>query len=96
MTHLHATSGHAGHGPHLPPAQPEHDAVEWLPPSYAMARARELLWTCQQCKPVYYLLIGGGRIQIRRVTAQGSAVNHPMSYADGRDLWDRILMGHAR
>lgn len=95
MTHLHASTGHAGHGPHLPPPQPECDAVEWLPPEHLMTRARELLWTCQQCKPVYYLLIGGGRIQIRRVATR-SVVTPPMLYADGRDLWDRILKGRAR
>ncbi|WP_055477526.1 hypothetical protein [Sphaerimonospora mesophila] len=93
---IRPTAGHEGCGIHVPDTpNKDHQAIEWTPATNAYQRARQLQWTCQSRRVVYYLLSAGGRLIIKKVDGREAFLSPPMLYPDGEELWSALLRGDA-
>lgn len=97
-TAMTSTSGHAGHGPHVPPPREDCEDIDWHPQTNVESRPRVLRWTCVCRTRVYYLVVGGGRAHIRCADGSGGPPRETvrMRYHQAEALWFRILRGQAR
>ncbi|MEU9887067.1 hypothetical protein [Sphaerisporangium sp. NPDC051011] len=85
--------------PHLPIPQTGCQRLVWLPPGDS-SRVRVLAWTCD-CRSVFFELChAGGMAFIRRTVQKRKAPEvtetHRMGVAEGRQVWQAILVGMAR
>lgn len=85
------------HGPHVKAPEPDAEIVDWSPPTRRAQRVRVRAHTCCCRQPAFELCAAAGLWFVRRMTANGVAVESPWtSPRAAMELWEQILRGQAR
>ncbi len=87
------------HGIHAAAAQPDAATVRWLKPHSRCARIRVKEHTCECRARIYELCQAGGLFFVRRTdrsrSGQQMMETEWLPSARTRELWHKILTGHA-